>query len=188
MSPKPLKTFEARTIQDWRAWLRKNHKTESEVWLIRYKRHTGRPSIAYEDALDEALCFGWIDSLVKRLDDERYAIKFTPRKPESKWSDVNRKRYAALRKSGRLMPAGLERSPTSRTYAARPKLPDAVPKYFSEALDATPAAREHFERLAPSYRRHFVGWVHIAKREETKQRRLREAISLLAAGKKLGLK
>jgi uncharacterized protein YdeI (YjbR/CyaY-like superfamily) len=188
MPPKPLKTFEARTIEQWRAWLSKHHKSESEVWLIWHKRHTGRPSIAYADALDEALCFGWIDSLIKRLDDDRYARKFTPRKPDSRWSAVNRKRYAELRESGRLMPAGLERPPTNRKYGPKPKLPDAVPKYFKEALDSNPKARDHFERLAPSYQRHFIGWIVLAKQQDTKMRRLREAIRLLAAGKKLGLK
>src|SRR6266496_294518 len=107
MPSKPLKTVEAQTLAKWRAWLAKHHDSESEVWLIFHKRHTGVASIDYQDALDEALCFGWVDSLIKRLDDRRYARKFTPRIADSRWSAINRKRYAQLKATGRLTPAGL---------------------------------------------------------------------------------
>src|SRR5438045_2062466 len=96
--PSPtLKTLAASTPAQWRRWLSANHLRESEIWLIFHKRHTGRPTIAYEDAVDEALCFGWIDSLIRRIDDDRYARKFTPRKLDSRWSTANRKRYARLK-------------------------------------------------------------------------------------------
>jgi uncharacterized protein YdeI (YjbR/CyaY-like superfamily) len=183
-----LKTLDVRTCAQWRKWLAGHHRTESEIWLVFHKRQTGRPSIDYHDALDEALCFGWIDSLVKRLDDERYARKFTPRKADSKWSAVNRKRYAQLRASGRLKAAGLARAPTNRRYDPPRQLPATVPPYIQQALKKHPAAWKTFEKLAPSYRRLYVGWIDAAKREETKTRRLREAVALLAAGKKLGLK
>ena len=97
-----MKTFLAQTADQWREWLDEHHDSESEVWLIFHKLHTGVASITYKDALDEALCFGWVDSLVKRLDDRRYALKFTPRRADSRWSTTNRKRYAALKASGRL--------------------------------------------------------------------------------------
>ena len=183
-----MKLVDARTLERWRRWLAKHHDSESEVWLIFHKRHTGRPSIAYGDALDEALCFGWIDSLVKRLDDARYARKFTPRKADSRWSTTNRKRYAELEASGRLMPAGLNRAPTDRSYDAPRSLPSKTPQYIQEALKKRPAAWNHFESLAPSERRRYIGWIDFAKRDETKMRRLEEAIRLLAAGRKLGLK
>jgi uncharacterized protein YdeI (YjbR/CyaY-like superfamily) len=185
-----LKTFDARTLEQWRRWLTDHHDSESEVWLIFYKRHTGRPSVAYGDALDEALCFGWIDSLVKRLDDARYARKFTPRKPDSRWSTVNRKRYAYLKAGGRLMPAGLNRPPTDRSGdAPKPSpSPAKLPQYIRDALRKRPTAWKHFESLAPSHRRHYIGWIDSAKQQETKMRRLQEAIRLLAAGQKLGLK
>src|SRR5438046_5725531 len=115
-----MKTLFVRTLDQWRDWLTKHHASESEVWLIFHKRHTGLASIDYKDALDEALCFGWVDSLVKRLDDRRYARKFTPRRPDSRWSTANRKRYAELKGSGRLKPAGLDRAPTDRTYHPPP--------------------------------------------------------------------
>jgi uncharacterized protein YdeI (YjbR/CyaY-like superfamily) len=183
-----LKTLEVQTAAQWWMWLAKHHDSEAEVWLIFRKRHTGEPSIAYEDAVDEAICFGWVDSLIKRLDDERYARKFTPRKPDSRWSTANRKRYERLRASGRLMPPGLKLAPTNRIGdAPRPSLA-RLPKYIEQALKRHPAARNYFESLAPSYRRMYIAWIDSAKKEETKMRRLEEAISLLTAGKKLGLR
>src|SRR5262245_11732358 len=86
-----MKTLRVRTIDEWRAWLTQHHDSEPEVWLIFHKRHTGVESIALKDAQDESLCFGWVDSLIKRLDDRRYALKFTPRRADSRWSAVNRK-------------------------------------------------------------------------------------------------
>lgn len=188
MRPKTVKTLDARTTEKWRRWLADHHDSESEVWLIFHKRHTGLASIGYDDAVDEALCFGWIDSLIKRFDDARYARKFTPRKPDSRWSTANRKRYARLKARGRLEPAGLSRAPTERSGdAPRPSL-SKVPQYIQQALRKSPRAWTYFESLAPSYRRLFVGWIDSAKQQETKMRRLQEAIRLLEAGKKLGLK
>jgi uncharacterized protein YdeI (YjbR/CyaY-like superfamily) len=184
---KALKTFDARSAAGWRRWLETHHESESEVWLVFYRRHTGRPSIAYADALDEALCFGWIDSLIRRLDDARYARKFTPRKATSTWSASNRERYAQLRSAGRMAPAGLRRPPTARS-SERPPAPATLPRYIREALGKRPPARKAFESLAPSHKRTYVGWIDSAKRVETKLRRLRQAIELLSAGKKLGLK
>lgn len=188
MRSKTLKTLDARTPEQWRRWLADHHDSESEVWLVFHKRHTGRASIAYEDAVDEALSFGWVDSLIKRLDDARYARKFTPRKADSKWSTANRKRYAQLKASGRLMPAGLNRAPTDRSGDAPWPSPAKVPQYIQDALRNHPTAWSYFESLAPSYRRMYIGWIDSAKQQETKMRRLQEAIRLLAAGKKLGLK
>jgi len=183
-----LKTLDAQTSEEWRRWLADHHDSESEVWLGFHKRHTGRASIAYEDAVDEALCFGWVDSLIKRLDDARYARKFTPRKADSKWSTANRKRYAQLKASRRLMLAGLNRPPTERSYDAPRPSPSKLPQYIQEALRNCPTAWSYFESLAPSYRRMYIGWIDSAKQQETKMRRLQEAIRLLVAGKKLGLK
>src|SRR6267142_3692836 len=106
-----LMTLEVRSRRQWRAWLAKHHSLSSGVWLVFYKHHTGLKSMPYEDAVREALCFGWIDSLIKRLDDDRYAIKVTPRKPTSKWSDLNRKRWKALQAAGLLAVSGLAAAP-----------------------------------------------------------------------------
>jgi uncharacterized protein YdeI (YjbR/CyaY-like superfamily) len=152
-----------------------------------HKAHTGVKSIRYEDTVREALCFGWIDSLIKRLDDDRYALKATPRQPTSKWSDTNRKRWMELKAAGLLTPAGLAAAPTNKTYAPRPVIP-ALPASIAEALKANSKAWAFFRELAPTHRRQFVVWIHTAKRPETRERRIRESIALLAAGKKLGLK
>ena len=186
-----MKTFVAQTADQWRRWLDEHHDSESEVWLIFHKVHTGVASISYLEALDEALCFGWVDSLIKRLDDSRYARKFTPRKADSRWSTINRKRYADLKASGRLKPGGINRAPTDRSYGPLPqqsKMPATVPPHIQAALRKHPAARRCFEGLAPSHRRQYIGWIESAKHDETKARRLKEAIRLLNAGKPLGLK
>jgi uncharacterized protein YdeI (YjbR/CyaY-like superfamily) len=182
-----LTTSHVTSRRQWRAWLAKHHTSSPGIWLVFYKAHTRVKSISYEDMVREALCFGWIDSLIKRLDDNRYAFKVTPRRPTSKWSEINRKRWVELKAAGLLTSAGLAAAPTNKTYASRPVIPD-LPVYIAKALRANSRAWKFFRELAPAYRRHFVVWIHIAKRPDTRARRIRESISLLAAGKKLGLK
>ena len=122
-----------RNRSDWRKWLQKNHASSSGVWLVFFKDHTGVKTLSYQESLDEALCFGWIDSLIKRLDDDRYARKFTPRKPASKWSDINRRRWAELNAAGALAPAGLAAAPTDNNYGPLPRVP-TLPSYIAKAL------------------------------------------------------
>jgi uncharacterized protein YdeI (YjbR/CyaY-like superfamily) len=190
-----MKTLFVRTLDQWRDWLTEHHASVSEIWLIFHRQHTGSggKSIDYKDALDEALCFGWVDSLIKRLDDRRFARKFTTRRADSRWSAVNRKRYAQLKASGRLEPPGIARppGPTNRGSAPRPpklELPAKLPAYIQAELKKHPKALRHFESLPPSQRRRYFAWIESAKREDTKLRRLTEAIRLLASGKVLGLK
>jgi uncharacterized protein YdeI (YjbR/CyaY-like superfamily) len=183
-----MKTLDVSDRAKWRSWLAKNHGTCNEVWLIFHKAHTGRAALTYDDAVEEALCFGWIDSLIKRIDDERYARKFTPRKPDSKWSAINRRRYAKLEAEDRLQPAGRTRPPTAgSSYAPRPSTID-IPNYIKKELSSKPAAWKFFKSLAPSYRRAFIGWIDSAKLEETRRRRLVEALQRLSDGEKLGMK
>lgn len=182
-----LPMLQVQSCQQWRAWLAKHGPSSRGVWLVFYKAHTGRKSIPYEDMIREALCFGWIDSLVKRLDADRYALKVTPRKPTSKWSALNRRRWSELEAAGLLRSAGLAAAPTGNTYAPRPVIP-VLPGYVASALKAHPHAWKFFRTLAPTERRNFVVWIHMAKRPETREKRLRKSIELLAAGKKLGLK
>ena len=186
-----MKTLLVRTIEKWRDWLTRHHASESEVWLIFHKRHAGVASLEYKDARDEALCFGWVDSLVKRLDDRRYAQKFTPRRSGSRWSEVNRKRYAELKVDGRLKAPGIARPPTDRSSAPRPPrlpLPTRLPAYIRAALENHPTALRHYEALSPAQRRRYIAWIESARREDTKVRRLKEAIRLLNRGQELGLK
>ena len=182
-----LEFLDVRTRAKWRAWLARHHKSSRGVWLVFHKAHTGVKSLPYDHFVREALCFGWIDSLVKRLDDDRFAIKVTPRKPASKWSDINRRRWMELNSAGLLKPAGLAAAPTANKYAAKPKIPE-LPGYIAKAIKADLKAWSFFQKLPRTERRNFVVWIYIAKRPETRARRIRESIALLAAGKKLGLK
>jgi len=182
-----LITLDIRGRAQWREWLAQHYASSPGVWLVRHKRPTGVKSMPYEDLVREALCFGWIDSLIKRLDDDRYAIKVTPRKPASKWSDINRKRWNELRAAGLLAEAGLAAAPTGNTYAPKPSIPQ-LPAYVARAFKSNLRAWRYFQSLAPTYRRDFVVWIHMAKRPETRERRIRESIRLLSTGRKLGLK
>ena len=142
MAAKKLKTLDVRTRRKWRDWLRRHHDSESEVWLVFHKRHTSVKSIDYEDAVEEALCFGWIDSLVRRLDEDRYARKFTPRKRDSKWSASNRRRYAELKERGLLAAPGLARPPTERSGDAPPTLGNGPSLLYRESVQGEPPCLE----------------------------------------------
>ena len=182
-----LAFLDVRTRAKWRAWLGKHYRSSRGVWVVFHKAHTGVKSMPYEELVREALCFGWIDSLVKRLDDDRFAIKVTPRKATSRWSDINRRRWTELNRAGLLTPAGLGAAPTENRYAPRPSIPE-LPRYIGTAIKSKPVAWRFFQKLPRRERRNFVVWIHIAKRPETRERRIRESIALLAAGRKLGLK
>ncbi len=182
-----LITLAMRDRREWRAWLKKNHASSPGIWLTFFKGTDAPAAVCYEDSVREALCFGWIDSLIKRIDGERYVRKFTPRKPDSVWSDLNRKRWAELKAGGLLEAPGLAAAPTDKMPAAA-SVPSGLPDYFANALRTNPKALASFDALAPCYRRNFIGWVHTAKRQETREARLREAIALLARGEKLGMK
>ena len=189
MPAQTLATLDVRSRREWRRWLAAHHGTSPGVWLVFHKRHTGVTCLEYDDAVEEALCYGWIDSVLRRRDEARYVRKFTPRRPGSVWSALNRRRYTDLARRGRLAKPGRDRAPTGRP-ARRPPPPPVpgLPVYVRRALTTRPWAWGAFRRLAPSRRRLYVGWVHSAKREETRERRLREVVRVLAAGKKLGLK
>jgi uncharacterized protein YdeI (YjbR/CyaY-like superfamily) len=178
---------------DWRAWLEKNHDAAKEVWLIYYKKHAGKPGILYEASVEEALCFGWVDSIIKRLDDDRCARKFTPRKGASAWSESNKKRAEKMIRKGRMTEVGMakiiearERGEWSRVREVSKEL--VVPSFIQKALAKNEKAHAFFGTLADTYKRQIVSWVSSAKREETKARRLTEVISLLEKSQKLGLK
>jgi uncharacterized protein YdeI (YjbR/CyaY-like superfamily) len=187
--------LEVITRKDWREWLEENHTSVPEVWIVFYKKHTGLPSLSYDDAVEEALCFGWIDSIIKRLDDGRYVRKFTPRKPGSNWSEINKTRARKMMDAGRMTDAGLkaiEEAKKSREWNRKHEPsrlpPEEIPQELEEAFSKHPRAREGFESLAPSYRRKYVMWIASAKRPETRQRRTDEAIGKLKRGEKLGLR
>jgi uncharacterized protein YdeI (YjbR/CyaY-like superfamily) len=178
---------------DWRAWLEKNYATEKEVWLIYYKKHTGKPSIQYEDSVEEALCFGWIDGIIKRFDDERCGRKFFPRRSRSRWSESNKKRAEKMISEGRMTKYGMARvddAKKSGEWFKSNVIPEnlTIPPFIEKALTKNKKANENFNKLAVSYKRLYVRWISSAKLEETRLRRLQEAIDLLEQNKKLGLK
>jgi uncharacterized protein YdeI (YjbR/CyaY-like superfamily) len=177
----------------WRSWLEKNHDRKKEAWLIFYKKHTGKSSIAYGDAVEEALCFGWIDSIVKKIDDEKFARKFTPRKPGSKWSESNKKRADKMITQGKMTGAGLELVNEAKkrgewSTASLSRNSKAIPAYIEEAIRSNEKASGNFRKLALSYKRQYVGWVDSAVKEDTRKRRLAEVIRVLERNEKLGMK
>ena len=177
----------------WREWLSENHAESAGIWMVFYKKATSKPTIPYDAAVEEALCFGWIDSIIKRIDDEKYVRKFTPRKDKSDWSALNKKRVAEMIKAGRMTEAGLAKIRAAKKngcWNRDGKTPRSLemPSEFAEALASNKKARENFEKLAPTYRRHYLGWIAAAKRRETIKRRIDESIALLERGGKLGMK
>jgi uncharacterized protein YdeI (YjbR/CyaY-like superfamily) len=182
-----LITLDVQTRAEWRRWLEKHYASSPGIWLLRHKKGAGVESMSYEDLVCEALCFGWVDSLIKRRDDNEYTIKVTPRQPTSKWSDLNRKRWKELKAAGLLAAPGLAVAPTTNRYAPKPKVPE-LPAYIVTAFKSNSKAWTFFQGLSARNRRDFVVWIHTAKRPETRERRIRQSIELLLAGKALGLK
>ena len=189
-----MKEIYLKTPQEWRDWLHENHDREpAGIWLIFYKQHTGTPTISYEAAVEEALCYGWIDSIIRKIDEARYARKFTPRKDDSKWSDSNKKRVTKLIAAGRMTEIGMAKIEAAQKSGlwdepVRPQIALEMPKAFEDALAAHPAAKAFFEQLAPSYKKQYVAWIAVAKRPQTQQARIEESIALLAKGEKLGMR
>lgn len=188
-----IKQLYVKNREAWRSWLSQNHATENELWLIFYKKATGQPCIAYGTSVEEALCFGWIDSIIKKIDDTKYARKFTPRKDESNWSELNRKRANKMIKENRMTEAGLSKIQIAKKTKrwdqhTKPKIDFGISPEFSNELDKNHQAKENFENLVPTYRKQYIGWINVAKKSETKKQRIAESIALLQKGEKLGLK
>ncbi len=189
-----MKNVYVKNRSQWRNWLAKNHDKEQEgIWLIFYKKNANKITLDYEESVEEALCFGWIDSVIKKIDDEKYARKFTPRKKRSQWSELNKKRAKKMVREGRMTEIGLAKIAEAKKMGiwrqdARPSISFDLPAEFKEALADNKKAKENFDALAFTYRRHYIGWIVAAKRPETRKRRVVESIDLLEQGKKLGLK
>jgi uncharacterized protein YdeI (YjbR/CyaY-like superfamily) len=185
------KTTSASNRSEWRAWLEKHHATETEIWLVYYKKGCDKQSVTYLESLEEALCFGWIDSLIQKIDEEKYARKFNPRRAGSQWSELNKHLAARLVKEGLMTAAGLATVDFSlpETDVPRPKRPELpLPDWLKTGLMTSPKAWENFSKLPPSHRRNYISWISDAKREETRRRRIREAIRMLEKNERLGMK
>jgi uncharacterized protein YdeI (YjbR/CyaY-like superfamily) len=179
---------------EWHKWLQKNHSKVSELWLVFYKKETGKPSMNYDDAVEEALCYGWIDSTVKKIDEEKFVRKFTPRKPYSFWSELNKKRVKKLIKEGRLTEFGLDKINAAKESGLwyrkveSPEVSYDPPKELISALNKNKKAKNNFENFSVSDKKRYCIWINIAKRKETKERRIKESIEMISKNKVLGLK
>jgi len=166
-----------KTREDWRNWLEENHKNPEGIWFVFYKKKSGKPSVLYNDAVEEALCFGWIDSKIKSVDEEHYIQWFTPRRPGSTWSKLNISRVVKLLAEGKMKPSGL------KAYENAVKMPDIsnesrkdevlpIPDDLSVALKSNSHAYENFHKFPPSSRRLYLLWLADAKRPETRTARI----------------
>jgi uncharacterized protein YdeI (YjbR/CyaY-like superfamily) len=185
---KITKSFTPSNLTDWRNWLAKYHDREREVWLIYFKAVNGKTNIDYENSVEEALCFGWIDSIIQKIDAEKYARKFNPRRMESKWSEANRRRAVKVIREGRMTESGMAKVTFDVSQVdiskLRPKrLLVKMPKKLEKALKSRPNVWEAFQKIAPSLRRNYILWLSDAKKPETLERRLQILVDEVTTGK-----
>jgi uncharacterized protein YdeI (YjbR/CyaY-like superfamily) len=177
-----MKTLYVEDRAKWRAWLDANSERAPGVWLLYYKKETGRPRIPYADAVEEAICFGWIDGKIKKLDQARFAQLFTPRNPKSRWSRINIARARKMIREGKMTAAGLKvfnpRNPA-------PAIPTRLPARLEEQFRKQETAWDNFQRFPPSYQRMTIGWVASAKQEVTQLRRLQQLIAESGANRRI---
>lgn len=199
-----------RNLDQWREWLQGNHLSEQVVWLVFVKKRekgtadtaettdtadsSVRAPLTYQRALDEALCFGWVDSLVKAIDEKEYMRKFTPRKASSTWSEINKRRVEALACEGRMAPAGLRAIEVAKQNGMwekgvqLPRVDDSLPGALLNAFRDHTAARDRYFAMVPSHQKQYNIWINMARRPETILRRVGEAIRKLERGEEMGLK
>jgi uncharacterized protein YdeI (YjbR/CyaY-like superfamily) len=174
--------------QDFRAWLEQHHDSEAELWVGYHKKGSRKPSMTWPESVDEALCFGWIDGIRKRVDAERYMIRFTPRRARSIWSAVNIARVAVLTEEGRMRPAGIRafearREDRSGIYSYEQRDGAKLDPAFEKRFRAKKRAWASFEAMPKSYRQAAIRWVMTAKKQQTRERRLATLIESAAAGR-----
>jgi len=175
--------------EEWRAWLEENHDRESEVWLVYYKKDTGKQSVTYEAAVEEAICFGWVDGQVKTIDSERYMQRYTPRKKNAVWSESNKERVQRMIIEGRMtkygMAAVLEAQKGGQWDELKPVDNLEVPPDLEAALAANPKAGGNFSKASPSQKKQFLYWIHSARTEETRKKRIKKTVKMVAQNKRL---
>jgi uncharacterized protein YdeI (YjbR/CyaY-like superfamily) len=174
-------TFDTR--EDWRAWLERRHASAKEAWVTVCKKAADGPSLRYEEAVEEALCFGWIDGRTKSVDGQRYAVRFSPRKPRSIWSESNKQRVERLIAEGRMTAAGLAKVAEAKANgewdaaAAREDV-SSIPSDLERALRKDAAAWEAFQLWPASRKKQYLYWLTIAKRAETREKRIKAIVDL----------
>ena len=166
---KITKSFTPSNLANWRNWLARNHNREREIWLVYFKPVSGKTNIDYESSVEDALCFGWIYSIIQRIDEEKYARKFNPRRLESNWSDTNKRRVLKMISEGRMTDAGLAKVTFDlhEVETSKPKptrTPMIIPEKVRKALKARPEVWEAFQKISPSYQRNYILWLSDAKK------------------------
>jgi uncharacterized protein YdeI (YjbR/CyaY-like superfamily) len=185
---KITKSFTPSNLADWRNWLAKNHDHEHEVLLVYFKAVKGKSNIDYESSVEEALCFGWIDSIIQKIDEEKYVRKFNTRRMESKWSETNKRRVVKVSHEGRITEAGMAKVTfdVGKVDISRPKPkrpPVKMPEKIEKALKSRPKAWEAFHGITPSLQRNYILWLSDAKKPETFERRLQILVDEVTTGK-----
>jgi uncharacterized protein YdeI (YjbR/CyaY-like superfamily) len=183
-----METFLAKDLEDWRNWLKKNHLKKDKIILIKYKKHTGKPIIHNMDSMKEAICFGWIDTTAKRIDEDKYGITYVKRNKNSKWS-INTLSYGKeLLEKGlmsdfgiKMYKEGLAKKPHDEGIPKNPR----VPKYLKQEIEKDVVVKENFKKIAPSYKRTLLRWLLRAKLEETRKKRIKIIVQSLKKNKKL---
>jgi uncharacterized protein YdeI (YjbR/CyaY-like superfamily) len=176
-------------VEEWHAWLAAHHARRQGVWLVQWKPRTGRLAIEYEDAIEEALCFGWVDSTYRSLDDERGMLWYAPRRKGSLWARSNKERVARLEAQGRMTEAGraaIEQARADGSWSILEPVEDLiVPDDLAAALDSRPSARETWESFPPTAKRAYLLWIVTAKRPDTRRQRVERSAELLESGRRL---
>jgi len=176
---------------EWRLWLERNHDTETEGWLLLYKKHTGKAELQLSEAVEEAICYGWIDGKLRRIDDERYILRFSPRRPKSVWSKINKERAERMTEEGKMTTAGLEKISEAKqsgkwdiAYTSREK--PNLPEDLKKALIGNPKAWKNFNEFSNSHQFMYVYWVSDAKRETTRKKRVQQVLERSARNERPG--
>ena len=176
--------------EEFRAWLHKNHQSKTSLWVGYFKKHTKLPSMTWSESVDQAICYGWIDGIRKKVNEERYKIRFTPRKTSSHWSAVNLKKIKELTEKNLMQPAGISifekrKESNEKNYAYENQSKATLPSHYLEQIKANAKAWAFFENLAPSYKKQSIWWVVSAKQEKTRLKRLNVLIESSEAGLKI---
>ncbi len=185
-----LERISFKNRDEWRKWLKENHAVANGIWLVYYKKHTGKPSVPYNDAVEEALCFGWIDSIIKRIDEERYMQKFTPRNDGSTWSELNKKRVEKMIAQGKMTEFGLKKIKIAKQNGkwdevVESQLDFVLSENLLNILKSDKSAFAEYEKLPLSQKKMHTSWIMTAKKKETKIRRTEKMIAMLKKGQRM---
>ncbi|RTL57249.1 MAG: hypothetical protein EKK37_14455 [Sphingobacteriales bacterium] len=179
-----LKTINTKNRAGLRKWLEKNHTSKESIWLVLYKKNTTKGTLSYNEAVEEGLCFGWIDSKPNKLDEETYKILFSPRKPKSVWSKINKTKIDKLISEGRMHPAGLAVIEAAKKNGSWNAIDDIeafkIPVELEKALNKNKTAKKNFEAFPPGVRKQIMQWISTARQQETKDKRVKETVELAA--------